>query len=517
MAVLFTPSLDRAVDSSGNPVAGAKLYTYLTETTTPQVAYTDGEGTVPATNPLVADAEGMFEPLFLEEGVTYRVKLTNSTGSETHYDVDPVIVGIATLISGEGSALIGFAQSGVGAVTRSVQAKLRDTLSVEDFGAVGDGTTDDTDAIKAAFNTGRSVAFTSGHSYKITGTVDFTADGQKAFFNGCTVTGVGNFDMFRITGGLHSCAIFDPVFEGASMTGGNLIKIATADRTTLSGIRAHNPYNVLYAEEANLVHCQDWWINNIRGAHGIHWYGSTTKRSDVLQLVGITMSSSHTSIGVLWDGNCHTLAMQAVRLVSCSVGLQVQNASGGPTPAFLLADGLEIDFPQSHGVDLLVGEDFYFSPLFYCHGSATGSGIRINAAVPHDRVIVAGGKITGHAQWGIANPSTRVKGGHFVSFGNTSGSVEGDIYLRSERLEVDDQFYSTLSSSNPIINWDTGDSDLYDRTSNIRSFDIASVSRMRLINAANAVQIYVNGGLKTIEVGAADSGGVGYRMLRVLN
>lgn len=50
----------------------------------------------------------------------------------------------------KGDAMIGFKQSGTGAVGITVHDKLREFISVKDFGAVGDGSTDDTSAIQAA-------------------------------------------------------------------------------------------------------------------------------------------------------------------------------------------------------------------------------------------------------------------------------------------------------------------------------------------------------------------------------
>jgi hypothetical protein len=57
------------------------------------------------------------------------------------------------------------------ATTRTLQNKLRDTVSVKDFGAVGDGVENDTAAIQAAINTGLNVFIPAG-DYKITSTIN---------------------------------------------------------------------------------------------------------------------------------------------------------------------------------------------------------------------------------------------------------------------------------------------------------------------------------------------------------
>lgn len=70
----------------------------------------------------------------------------------------------------------GFLQAGTGAATRTWQNKARDFVSALDFGATGDGTTDDTAAIQLALDTGKRIYFPAG-TYKVTSQLDITLSG----------------------------------------------------------------------------------------------------------------------------------------------------------------------------------------------------------------------------------------------------------------------------------------------------------------------------------------------------
>ena len=83
-------------------------------------------------------------------------EITNRTNADTTI--------INNLAASTGSSLVGQIASGTGATARTVQSKLRDVVSVKDFGDVGDGSTDDTTAIQnaiAAAN-GNTVYFPDG-------------------------------------------------------------------------------------------------------------------------------------------------------------------------------------------------------------------------------------------------------------------------------------------------------------------------------------------------------------------
>lgn len=123
-----------------------------------------------------------------------------------------------------GSSLVGYIHSGTSATARTLETKLRESVSVKDFGAVGDGVADDTTALANArahvAATGDRLVFPAG-TYKYTvspnwaiANAEIVALGEVRLF--CTGTGHGViFDagsgvgtgVYNVTFGRFICAV----------------------------------------------------------------------------------------------------------------------------------------------------------------------------------------------------------------------------------------------------------------------------------------------------------------------
>jgi hypothetical protein len=157
--------------NSGAVLTGGKLYTYAAGTTTPQATYTTSAGNVPWTNPIVLDAAGRVSnsgEIWLTDGLIYKfvLKDSNDVLIATYDNVN----GISSITLPIDSSQVTYDPPFTQSVATTVEAKLAQYVSVKDFGAVGDGVTDDTAAIQAALDNSYNVYFPAGN-YKINGTL----------------------------------------------------------------------------------------------------------------------------------------------------------------------------------------------------------------------------------------------------------------------------------------------------------------------------------------------------------
>ena len=87
------------------------------------------------------------------------------------------INGVSALSASGNSGATTATVSGSGALARTLADRFADTISIKDFGAIGDGVTDDTEAIQKALNTKRSVIVPSG-TYVISDALQMKGAGQ---------------------------------------------------------------------------------------------------------------------------------------------------------------------------------------------------------------------------------------------------------------------------------------------------------------------------------------------------
>lgn len=138
--------------------------------------------------------------------------ITSLEGRMTTAEADIVALEAfdTALATSTGSTSIGFLQAGTGATLRTVQDKLRDIVSVKDFGAVGDDVANDLTEIQAAINSGAPVISVTRGTYNLGGGTLTVPDGITISLDGGVLSNGTiscNYSFFSGMRGLSSSII----------------------------------------------------------------------------------------------------------------------------------------------------------------------------------------------------------------------------------------------------------------------------------------------------------------------
>ena len=134
----------------------------------------------PGANNLTVFVNGLKQIVNTNYLETSSTVITFTTGLNVGAIVDLTAAVLQTNASVISAATVLYQYPASGAVSESVQTKLQESVSVKDFGATGNGSTDDTAAIQAAFDwlgngPFRALSFADGGIYKVTSTLTMTS------------------------------------------------------------------------------------------------------------------------------------------------------------------------------------------------------------------------------------------------------------------------------------------------------------------------------------------------------
>jgi len=435
------------------PAAGTTFYGVLQSRLPVNTAAigTLGDGAVSTEGKL---ANGVVTEAKLGVGAVTETKLGTGAVTETKLGTGSITNAKVNSAAAIDSTKLSFTQTGTGADARTVDSKLKDTLHFKDFGAVGDGSTNDAVPLLEALNaaTGR-VLDGGGLTYKCNSMLAPTSENivvQNATFDFSGVTATGNTANAYIS---FTGSVGTPTAVSADINvGANTFTVAST-----SGLTTPNSYHILEDDQVvtsseGLTLGQYIFIKEVNTTSKL-----VTLHNDILykflsasnaQVVPVTMKKNITFRNVIIKGanpagtttsNTHTglrfRRCEGVTVENCtledidyagsvidaSVNVKISNCTckhhtkTGTSYGFVIGNG-------SYGVNIVnsYGQDLRH---FVTIGDNEGINLFINVTNCH---------VSGCRDAGIDSHS----GGDFVNFsGNTiegssfdSGMLDGIIF-----------------------------------------------------------------------------------------
>jgi hypothetical protein len=405
----------------------------------------------------------------------YSIQVQNRNGSVV-YSAPAATERLSGVVIEVDATDVSFLQAGTGAVTRTAQAKMRDVVSVKDFGAVGNGVADDTAAIQAAIDASytnyNKTVFVPNGIYKITGRLTIT-QGVMIACEGSQGSNEAYGTVFKhYSNG--SCFRWDGSGAQFTGTGGGLLNCLIVKETGYSG---GNAIEVINQSDTN--RCGEMVFHNVLA------YGLSTGRWERGFVFDGTLTNTPGARGVR---TVHMTKCRAADVTTANETVLLNQVT------HFYAHGLAVDTGSGSaaGITMKGINDGVYLTALGCAGSFT---IVANDVSNSSDNLTIDGKIGGS----FTNNDTAVGG--TISIGVPGGMANKSKNLRCVLGKKPGAFiYANASLSNV-----TGDGTNYKVVLNTTSFDPYTNWGGNQFNVTVAGRYQVTGLVTYTNVGAAQT------------
>jgi len=337
------------------------------------------------------------------------------------------------------AGMITYKNDGTGAVVRTLKDKLGESVSVKDFGAVGDGVTDDTAAIQAALGSGAGTVIIPSGTYKTTASITVASNNQCIALSQGTVinldTATTTHNVFNITG------------ENVRLEGGAL---TTTLRTLLFLVKIEGDKSVI--ENARLYFASKSTIAPISGTDVPYNRGGINVNADNVVVRNCEIYNQEGAAVVVNEDKC---SITNNLLHDNVLGIHLNDGSTALSNLTALIEGNKI---YDNNVNAAQGADGILSSIKF---AATIANNYIANNGEHGTYIygsgsvITGNTVTNNASMGIKiRDCSRVIVSNNTSYANNNSAISGssEIYFQLNNSGIAD-----VNISNNTVNCTSGE------------------------------------------------------------